>query len=87
MDFSLFEEVKSRAQHLNGVYAAKKKACEALEEEVALIQKEEELLTKTEKVLKHLVDKLVQKDLQKMDKLITYGLNTVFPGKDLKFVS
>lgn len=87
MDFTFFEEVKARGQHLNGVYKARHEVFERIGLQVKELEKEEAILQKTEQVLKHLVDKLVQKDLAKMDKLITYGLNTVFPGKNLRFES
>lgn len=87
MEHTLFEDIKSRASYLKGVYIEKKKNHEDLTETVSSLEKESEVLEKTEKVLKHLVDKLVKKDLKKMDELVTYGLNTVFPDRNLKFES
>lgn len=87
MDCTFFEDVKSRTQYLNGEYKSKKKYFEDLDNTVKKLESENELLRKTEQVLKHLVDKLVKKDLEKMDSLITYGLNTVFPGRNLCFKS
>lgn len=87
MDFTFFEEVKGRVQYLNGIYKSRQDQYRAVDQEVNELKEDKEILDKTEKVLKHLVDKLVQNDLRKMDKLITYGLNTVYPGKDLRFES
>jgi chromosome segregation ATPase len=87
MDFTFFEEVKGRVQYLSGVYKNRQDQFKAVDQNVRELKSDNEILQKTEQVLKHLVDKLVQNDLQKMDKLITYGLNTVYPGKDLRFES
>lgn len=87
MDFTFFEEVKGRAQYLNGVHRTRQEQFKAIDQEVRTLKSNNEILKKTEQVLKHLVDKLVQNDLEKMDKLITYGLNTVYPGKNLRFES
>jgi hypothetical protein len=87
MDFQFFEETKARSQYLDGVYQVKKDNLKALQGTVSGLEKRELVLIKTEKVLKYLIDKLVKEDLSKMDKLVTFGLNTVFPDKDLSFSS
>jgi ABC-type branched-subunit amino acid transport system ATPase component len=87
MDFSFFEATKARLQYLDGVYQNKKDTLTKLQETVKNLEKRDLVLSKTEEVLKFLINKLVKEDLSKMDKLITYGLNTVFPNKDLSFCS
>lgn len=87
MDTTFFEEIKARSNYLKGVWENRKSDLDNLSKEVETIDKKSELLAKTEVVLKHLIDKLVKKDLSKMDRLVTYGLETVFPDKNLKFQS
>lgn len=87
MDTEFYDSVKSRLDVLKGMCESKRGQREQMAQTIDGLIKEEELLDKTEKVLKHLIDKLVTADLNKMDRLITYGLNTVFPDKDLRFSS
>lgn len=84
---SRFDNFMSRLQYLKGMYENKISEKNKLEAEVYNLSKEKEILTKSEKVLKHLADKLVKKDLSKMDALITYGLRTVYSDRDIKFKS
>jgi len=70
-----------------GVRNSKRKSLEALQSEVSGIESTIDKLVLTEKVLKHLIDKLAKADLERLDKLVTYGLSVVFPGRDIKFVS
>lgn len=85
MDTTLFESVIGRADFLRGIYEDKKSRVDDIRENVEKLQEEKDLLEKTEKVLKHLTDKLVHKDLTKMNALITYGLKTVFTDRNLSF--
>jgi len=87
MDSILYNAIQNRIQYLDGIYEAKKEQLQKSEDTVKLLETEEILLSKTEKVLKHLIDKLVQNDMGKMDNLVTYGLNTVYPDRDYKFES
>lgn len=87
MDFNFFDTTKARLQYLDGVFQNKKAVKDKLQITVRDLEKREILLVKTEKVLKFLIDKLVKEDLSKMDMLVTYGLNTVFPDKNLAFKS
>lgn len=87
MDFNFFDATKARIQYLDGVYQNKVAIKDKLQKTVTDLDKREILLVKTEKVLKYLIDKLVKEDLNKMDMLVTYGLNTVFPDKNLSFKS
>jgi hypothetical protein len=79
------DEVLDKLRYLEGVYSSKTEQRNDLSKKVSDLEEESSVLVKTEKVLKHLVDKLAKKDLSKMDQLVTYGLNTVFPGRDIKF--
>lgn len=72
-------------RYVEGVYSNKCAQRNNTATVVKDLEEEAVVLKKTEKVIKHLVDKLAKKDLSKMDQLITYGLNTVFPGRDIKF--
>jgi ABC-type histidine transport system ATPase subunit len=87
MDFNFFDATKARLQYLDGVYQNKSAVKDKLQSTVRDLEKREILLLKTEKALKFLIDKLVKEDLSKMDMLVTYGLNTVFPDKNLVFKS
>lgn len=87
MDFNFFDSTKARIQYLDGVYQNKVAIKDKLQGTVTDLEKREILLVKTEKALKFLIDKLVKEDLSKMDMLVTYGLNTVFPDKNLSFKS
>jgi len=85
LDISRYDSVLDRLRYLEGVYKSKTEQKNRVLTQLEGIEEENTILAKTEKVLKHLVDKLAKKDLSKMDKLVTYGLNTVFPGRDIKF--
>lgn len=87
MDSLKYDTTISQIDFIDGVYQNKKKQLKSKEEEVSKLETESIILEKTEKILKHLIDTLAKKDLSKMDRLVTYGLNTVFPDKDIKFKS
>jgi chromosome segregation ATPase len=87
MDEMRYSTVMSRIDFIDGMYQSKKKQLKEREVEVSTLECESVILEKTEKILKHLIDSLAKKDLTKMDKLVTYGLNTIFPDKDIRFQS
>ena len=87
MENMLFDSVISRSIFLEGVYKNKKDLYENSLKEVETLTKEEQILDKTEKALKFLVDKLAKKDLERLDKLITYGLSVVYPDRSISFKS
>lgn len=87
MDINLYDSVIDRAQFLQGVYQDKLSQKEKLESEITSLREEKEILVKAEQIIKFLMDKLVQKDLSKMDALITYGLKSVYTDRDLVFKS
>jgi len=82
-----YDNLISRYHFYKGVYEAKKKIKKDAEVTIKGLIEEEGILKKVEKTLKYLVDKFAKNDLKKMDKLITYGLNTVFPDRDIRFES
>lgn len=57
----------------------------SLEKEIANLEDEVELLNKVTILYKHLIDTQLDKKKEKIEKLVTYGLRTVFPDQDLKF--
>ena len=85
IDLDRCDEVLDKLRYLEGVYNNKTEQKNTVSNIVGELKENMGVLQKTEKVLKYLVDKLAKKDLSKMDKLVTYGLNTVFPGRDIKF--
>jgi len=87
MDEIKFDTTMSRINFLEGVYESKRTQIKKKEVEVSYLETESVILSKTEKVLKHLIDTLAKKDLSKMDELVTYGLNTIFPDRDISFKS
>ena len=87
MENNLYDSVVRRTQFLAGVLEGKRGHQAKTEMSIAVLKKDADILEKTEKVLKYLTDKLVKNDLSKMDNLITYGLRTVYPDKNIQFRS
>ncbi|MBD3261260.1 MAG: hypothetical protein GF334_06180 [Candidatus Altiarchaeales archaeon] len=87
MDVGLYDALIDRTRFLEGMRETKRAQREAALQKVTSLQEEADLLDKTEKVLKHLIDKLAKKDLSQMDRLVTYGLKSVFPDIDVRFES
>lgn len=87
MDNPLFESFKRRLAMVEGSVMSKTGQKGRLVAEVLGLRRRSDILGLTEKVLKHLIDRLGKADLDKMDRLVTYGLSVVFPTKDLKFYS
>ncbi len=87
MELTAYESVVDRAQFLEGVYQGRKKQRESAKDTLTQLEKEKDILQKVEKVLKHLIDRLAKDDLSRMDKLVTYGLKTVFPDRNIRFRS
>lgn len=79
------DDLADRVRYLEGVYNNKVDQRKSLKGKVSVLEEDHAVLVKTEKTLKHLVDKLAKNDLKKMDQLVTYGLNAVFPGRDIRF--
>lgn len=87
MDLTIYESISNRIKFLQGIYKDKIDQKADVEELVDKLREENDILNKVEKVIKFLMDKLVQKDLSKLDALITYGLKTVYSDRDLIFNS
>jgi hypothetical protein len=80
------EELKSRADRVEGYYLSLKNRKADLEKEVTGLKTECDILVKTSVVLKYLLDSMVKDDITKMSSLITYGLKTIFDDQDLSFL-
>lgn len=87
MQVTAYESFARRLSMVEGMRESKRKSVEALQVEVSGLEEKMRVLSLTEKVLKHLIDRLAKGELERMDKLVTYGLSLVFPGRDIKFVS
>jgi len=87
MENATFDSFVRRLSMLEGMRESKRRQQESLQAEVSSLEDRLNVLTMTEKVFKHLIDRLAKDDLERMDKLVTYGLSVVFPGRDIKFVS
>lgn len=77
--------IKSRIDKIDGFYQALKSQEKNLSEEIVLLKKKVELLTKASIVIKHLLDIMVTDEINKMAGLVTYGLKTIFDDQDLAF--
>jgi len=87
MDSTLYNSAINRAIFLEGIYKSKKDQYNNCKKEVEALVLDQEVLDKTEKALKFLVDKLAKKDLSRLDKLVSYGISVVFPDRDISFKS
>lgn len=81
------DELVRRAHTLSGYTQGRRQALAKAEEGLALIKEDLEVLEKTRAVLAHLLDTTAGSDLKGMDNLVTYGLKTVYPEKNLEFRS
>lgn len=77
----------SKVAYLAGVRSSRKAAEASTRKEVTDLNEELLLLEKAQKVLMHLMDKMTKKDLSSMDDLVTYGLQTVFPDREVSMRS
>jgi len=57
----------------------------SLENEINSLEEEVALLDKVSGLFKHLLDSLLEEKKQEIQKLVTYGLKTVFTDQDLRF--
>lgn len=87
MTLETYNTLSDRVRFFDGVYKTKHAHHDALKKEVEDLNKERDILTKTGKLINHLIDKLAKKDLSNMDKIITYGLSVVFPNRGVEFKS
>jgi len=77
LDMKVNELTFMRKENMNQVSQIEKEI-DNLEEEVAL-------LDRVSGLFKHLLDSLLEEKKQEIQKLVTYGLKTVFTDQDLKF--
>lgn len=56
-----------------------------VETEISTLEEEVALLDKVSSLFKHLLDSLLEEKKQEIQKLVTYGLKTVFTDQDLRF--
>jgi len=87
MDAAVYESFVKRVSIAEGMRRSKLEDESRLSGEVSGLQERSDLLRLTEKVIKHLIDRLAKGDLERMDRLVTYGLETVFPGRNITFAS
>jgi len=90
MDLSVldsFDDLERRVSSFDGSYREKERSLLSLRADVKDLTKEEAILIKVQKTITHLMDSLVEKDMSKMDNLINYGINLVFPDRNIKFKS
>ena len=87
MNTNQIDSILDRIKYLEGLYRARKDQYEQTEKVVKELEAEDRILVNTEKGLKHLTDKFIKQDLSNMDNIITFGLNTVYTGRDIKFES
>ena len=89
-----FDEIRARHRALerkhsfvDGRVSMRSEAIAKLEGRVSELSEKTLLLDKVQKVLMMLMDKMTVGDLSKMDAMVTYGLNTVFPDRDISMKS
>jgi len=63
----------------------KREQKEKLESEVGKLEHKSGLLVKVGNLFEHLLDKMLDEKKNEVEKLVTYGLHTVFPDQKLKF--
>ena len=80
-------ELDRKATYLSGMLNTRRDAVAKLELTIDASKKEQMLLDKVKAVLSHLMESTSHKDLRGMDALVSYGLNTVYPEKQLEFKS
>ena len=74
-----------KSVYLSGLLDTRKTAVAGLEAKLMEAKANQALLDKVKAVLSHLLESTSHKDLKGMDSLVTYGLNTVYPEKNLSF--
>jgi len=80
------QELRGRLDRIDGVRSSLMNRKTTLENDVAVIKTEQELLSKASAVLKHILDVMVKDEIAKMAGLVTYGLKSIFDDQDLTFL-
>ena len=78
-------ELQRKTDQIDGFYKALQTQEIQLQEQIAGIKEEIDILTKTSAVIKHLLDVMVKDEITRMAGLITYGLKTIFHDQNLTF--
>lgn len=81
------EQTRRRFYKVQGRFDADKASLVSVKEEIDNLDKSIRVRTKAQTTLSHLMDKMVTKDMKEMDRLVTYGLKTVFPDRNIEFRS
>lgn len=81
-NFSQLESKLLRLTTLQELYTKQKLG---LESEIKLLNTDLGVLDKVSSLFKHLLDTLLESKKQEIEKLVTYGLKSVFTDQDLKF--
>jgi hypothetical protein len=84
---SMSNEVRSRFLEIKGRRDSDLRRLESLSSEIDSIDEGIHTKNKALATLAHIMDKKVAKDMAEMDQLVTYGLKTVFPDRDIAFRS
>jgi hypothetical protein len=77
--------IQSRIDKIDGFYLSLKSSEKKLIDEIESIKNEIDVLSKVSQVFKHLLDRLVRDEINKMAGLVTYGLKAAFEDQDLSF--
>ncbi len=77
LDMKVTELTFMRKENMNQAYS--------IETEVNNLENEISVLDKVSSLFKHLLDSLLEEKKQEIEKLVTYGLKTVFTDQDLRF--
>jgi len=77
LDMKVNELTFMRKENMNQV--------SSVESEILSLEEEVSLLDKVSSLFKHLLDSLLEEKKQEIQKLVTYGLKTVFTDQDLRF--
>ncbi len=79
------QDLRDRLNILRATHKAKLSQSHASRGAFLASEKKLQDLMKAKKVLAHLMDNMATKDMEEMDRLVSYGLNTVFGGLGLQF--
>ena len=82
-----FQVLSRRVDRLDGVVSTRRSQEAATREDVVKLGLKVGKLEKVQKVLMLLLDRMTRKDLSSMDDLVTFGLKTVFPDRELSMKS
>ena len=79
------DDIQSRIDKIDGFCQSLKNSGKRLTQEITSLKDETDILSKVSQVFKHLLDKMVRDEIEKMAGLVTYGLKATFEDQDLSF--